>query len=370
MRGPTRQAPDHRSLGPVLPAPTDTRGAVGHLLQRILKRMRPPRQLLPTVEGWVFILLTLAIAGAALNTGNNLLYLLCALMLAMIVVSGLLSESAIRKIRLARRLPRELVAGQPGTGRLIVHNPRRWLPAVGLQIRDVPGARCDGTASVVTLLMVAPGETAVRELEYLFRRRGQHELKAFEVRTTYPFGLFRKWYRIDAPQEVLVYPELGQRRTGRSRIESGLGAAVGRTRGLDGDYLGLREFNPGDDARLIHWKVSARRGELIAVERSRSDLQTRTVYLLPGGDPTTGQPFRASHEGAVMLAASAIAQLLEEGHEVALVTPGDAFPPGHGGEARRALLGHLAILPIPGTPLPDVPLALRSRLGGRDVVVL
>ncbi len=370
MTGLTRQPSDHRALGPVLPADTAPAGSTRRAMRWVLKRLRPPRQLLPTIEGWVFMLLTLAIAGAALNTGNNLLYLLCALMLAMVVVSGLLSESAIRKVRIGRRLPPELVAGRPGRGRLVVHNPRRWLPAVGLQIRDVPGARCDGSSSMVTLLTVGPGETAEREVEYLFRRRGLHEMKAIEVRTTYPFGLFRKWYRIDAPQQVLVYPELGRRRPGRSRTESGNGAAAGRTRGVDGDYLGLREFSEGEDARLIHWKVSARRGELIAVEHSRSDLKTRTVYLLPGGDPASGRPFRASHEGAVVLAATAVAELLEEGHEVALVTPGDALPPGRGDQARRTLLGHLAILPIPDDPLMDKPLALRSRLGDRDVVVL
>ena len=65
----------------------------------------PPRRLRTTAVGRTFLVLTVGIGLAALNTGNNLLYLVLGLQLATIVVSGLLSEQALRRLRVRRVLP-------------------------------------------------------------------------------------------------------------------------------------------------------------------------------------------------------------------------------------------------------------------------
>ena len=79
--------------------------------------MKPPRALRATRAGWCFIAIIFGVGFAALNTGNNLLYLVLALMLAFLVLSGLLSEASLRGLRVERHLPRELFALAPNPDR-------------------------------------------------------------------------------------------------------------------------------------------------------------------------------------------------------------------------------------------------------------
>ena len=309
------------------------------------------------------------VAGAALNTGNNLLYMLCSLMLAMIAVSGVLSESSLRRLEIRREWPGVVFAGTPAAGRVVVHNPRRWLPIVALELRDRPGRACDGEIEDVVVPWVPPGQATSWPVEVCFRRRGLHQFRGHRVSTTYPFGLFRKWCQLAGPAEALVYPELAE---GGDEIDDpGLqrGEMEGLGRGVDGDYQGLRDFEDGEDARLIHWKTSARRGSLVAVERGRSEGATRTIYLLPGGNPRDGDAYATAFEAAVSRAAGAVVRRLEAGDEVGLVTPAAQFAPARGDAQLRVLLSHLAIVEAPMAALSEELATLRVRLGDRDVAV-
>src|SRR4051812_7946069 len=96
-------------------APDDDRSS-RRTLKRLLKRFlnfKPPRKLKITREGKFFILLTLSVGLAAINTGNNLLYLLLGMLLALIVVSSIMSELSLRKLTVVRRLPARAQVGRP-----------------------------------------------------------------------------------------------------------------------------------------------------------------------------------------------------------------------------------------------------------------
>jgi len=359
-----------RSPGPVLPtaaetAPPTLASRAWAVLQRILT---PPRVIVPTLEGWIFVALASGVAAAALNTGNNLLYMIFALMLGLVAVSGVLSEAAIRRLKVERVLPAALYAGRPAEGRIAARNPRRLLPNVDVQVVETPGRRCDGGARPVMFPGVLPGREETRPARYTFHRRGLHRLDGFRVETTYPFGLVRKWARVAAPEDVLVFPEVRTLAAHAHGRGPGGAAAASPAPGVDGDFLGLRDLLDGEDARRIHWKVSARRGSLVAVERSREDRLSVTVYLLPGGDPAA-RGFSAGFERSLSSAASVACALLERGHDVGLVTPTASLSPSPGDRQRRVLLTQLALEPVPEEPMPAERRSLRTRLGGRDVVV-
>jgi len=338
---------------------------------RLVRLLRPPRQLRPTLEGLIFLVLIAAVAGAALNTGNNLLYLLCAMTLSMVAISGVISESAIRKLQVRRELPAELRAGEPARGRIVLSNPRRWLPNAALSIDERPGRRSDGGADTATVVHVPPGSQVSQRLTYTFHRRGLHRLAGFVVSTTFPFGLFRKSYRIEDPVDVVVFPRAGRSSPPTRGASGGLGDSAGRGVGVDGDFRGLRDFEEGEDARRIHWKTSARRDALVIVERSDGDREAITVHLLPGEAPTGPGDVAGvkRFETAVEDAAGAACQLLASGRDVGLMTAAGHLPAAAGSAQRRAILGHLALLPVPEGPLADDLRALRARLGGHDVVV-
>jgi hypothetical protein len=69
---------------------------------RLRRWLRPPRTLRITRTGRTYLVLTLGVGFGALNTGNNLLYLVLGLLLSLIVVSGVLSERCLRGLRVKR----------------------------------------------------------------------------------------------------------------------------------------------------------------------------------------------------------------------------------------------------------------------------
>jgi len=235
-------------------------------LRRLLSRRRRIR---PTREGWVFLAAALAVALAALNTGNNLLYLVFATQLAMITLSGVLSELSIQQLRLRRRLSSRLFANVSTRGRWSVSNPRRKLPSLAISVREVSGRNAELTeGGLAQLPLLGAMESRELEAKWVFGARGVHRLSGVRVATTWPFGIFEKYYDIPAPQEVLVHPAplavIDGKVTLRGTNEEGRAT---QRRG-DGTFLGLREHKEGDDPRRVHWPSSARRGHLVAVERA------------------------------------------------------------------------------------------------------
>ena len=95
------------------------------------------RSLRLTPEGVRFLLLTLAVGVAALNTGNNLLYLLLAMMLSLIVMSGILSEQCLRHLVIRRRMPDHVFANSPALVMLSLANRKLRLPSFSLRVLDV-----------------------------------------------------------------------------------------------------------------------------------------------------------------------------------------------------------------------------------------
>ena len=103
-----------------------------------MPRFSPSRTLRPTREGWWCLLAAVGVGFAAVSTGNNLLYLLEAMLLGLVVVSGLLSEMSMRGLRLALRVPDEVFAGRPAVFAVLVVNDKRRLPSYSLAL-SAPG---------------------------------------------------------------------------------------------------------------------------------------------------------------------------------------------------------------------------------------
>ena len=89
-----------------------------------LRFLATRRSLRLTSEGTRFLLFTIGIGVAAVNTGNNLFYLLLAMMLSVVVISGLLSEQCLRRLDFRRHVPDLLMANQPTTVTLCLPSAR------------------------------------------------------------------------------------------------------------------------------------------------------------------------------------------------------------------------------------------------------
>src|ERR1700684_4040006 len=108
---------------------------VPYLARRVaLERLRQTFHYEVTKAGVVYVLVTMVIGIAALNTGNNLLYIVVAAMLAAILVSGLVSALGLRHLQLDVRRPENVFAGQSVAGRVALRNPRRFLPSFSIRV--------------------------------------------------------------------------------------------------------------------------------------------------------------------------------------------------------------------------------------------
>ena len=210
--------------------------------ERLRAALRPPRKLLFTQDGRWFTGMTLLVGVGAINTGNNLLYLLLGMMLGLVVVSGIQSERSLKKVSV-RRLPvGDLFAGRTSRLPYEVTNAKRRLASHSLIIeehesRETRGAPPhDRPPEVAPSAQEAPREGGgsgrpegagrpgaeplhlVVHAEYVFPRRGLYSYVGIDLGTRFPFGFFEKSRDIREAQELLVYPEVS---TGSVRTAGG-----------------------------------------------------------------------------------------------------------------------------------------------------
>jgi hypothetical protein len=110
-----------------------------------------------TSEGALFLLFTLAIGIAAINTGNNLFYLLLAMMLSLILISGIAAEYNLRRLAFHRHLPDHLIANESAKATLVVKNLKSRLPGFSLNLLDVGGGRQPGRGVGISQLLPGAG---------------------------------------------------------------------------------------------------------------------------------------------------------------------------------------------------------------------
>ena len=324
-----------------------------------MSRFSPPRTLRPTREGWWCLLAAIGVGLAAVSTSNNLLYLLEAMLLGLVVVSGLLSEMSMRGLRLALRVPDEVFAGRPALFAVVVVNGKRRLPSYSLAL-SAPG----GGEIARYLPRLYAGEERLVAWETTFPARGRARLAALRVTTRFPFGLFAKSAPAALDAEIIVYPALRALPAELWRRTQGTLFTSPRRAGRGHGLRNLREYRAGDDPRLIHWRLSAKRRALVVRElEEETTLDARLVL--------TGRGAREAErrEGALSEAAALARALLRAGAGVGLVGPGIDVPPGRGHEQERRVLTALALYDpgVRATSLRAEPTGPGPRLEGRDV---
>ena len=310
----------------------------------------PGFTLKPTAAFWVFVVSVPLLGVAALNTGNNSLYLLLALTLGAFVSSGAFSRHTLSRVRVRLVAPGEAFAGAAVGVQLEVSNHSRWVPAayVVCHLLGLPGR--------AVIARVPPRASTLVSLPTVFPRRGRRKLPAVQVEIRLPLGFFVKSVRWSQSAEVLVYPRRVRvgavRWAGLARREEATAPGRGR-RG--GEVEQLRHFHPGDDRRDIHWKQTARQQRLIVVERRERSLPSHYLALdrqLPRRDDDA---LLQRFEDLVSEVASSALEQLHHGEPVGLIIGGTVTPPGSGSSHARRLLEQLALVQAVGPgedPLP------------------
>ena len=196
-------------------------------LAALLRALRPRRTIRPTRDGWWCLGAAVGLGFAAMNTGNNLLYLLASLLLGLIIVSGILSEQSMRRLRLAAVVPDEIYAGRAAVVGARVRNLKRRLSTYSVAL-EVDGRR-------LYVDRLPAGDERLVTWEARFDARGRGRLPGVRVTTRFPFGLFVKAGRGRAHLRRLLTalalyqaravpaPPRPRRRAGVGEIEIALG---------------------------------------------------------------------------------------------------------------------------------------------------
>jgi len=311
-----------------------------------------------TREGWLYIVGIILISLAALNTGNNLLFLILASLIAIILMSGILSSITLSGVAMRLQLPEHIFAGQPVRASIELENEKLTLPSFSLRVEAVTAKNSPPAALLETPVYfpyLPKRGRAHQTVPISFPARGVYRQDAFRIVTRFPFGFLQKAHRVELRTEALVYPSVEPTR-GFFEILPGLqGAMESLAKGRGQDLYALRDYVPTDTARHVHWKASARLGSLMVREFTRED-DARVLLVL---DPHISIPVMGAvpqiaadrFERAVTLCAGVAWHFFERNALLQFRSAGMETPLATAEENIFAILRHLALAqPLPPDP--------------------
>ncbi len=302
-----------------------------------------------TFEGIAFVSLAILIGLAAVNTGTNLLYLVLAMMLAMLLISGVQSHVNLRRLSLMRHYPAAVHAGQTADGMLRVGNDKRLASSYALGLEDEVFGPLDSWVPPRRLALNGfVAELGARRRDWcplpiLLPTRGLYRLERTRVRSRFPFGFFEHTRSFDeAPATLLVYPALLPYSAFMRLAPRLLGELENDRRGQGTGIFGVRNYETGDPVRFIHWKQSAR-GQGLKTKEFEEEVSRRFMLMLDLRCPAEpAESLLLDFEKAVSLTASLARHLLRETTAVGLWTSAGTIPEGQGAAHLRRLLRTLA----------------------------
>jgi len=351
--------------------------------------------------GTFYVLFSIGVGAAAVNTGNNLLYLILGILLGLIVLSGFLSDSGLWGIASRWAPVGSLYAGDEGL--MECRLSKGWFPgvAVAVEPRWRAGAAVQGPtsdtsrpvssggkamllgrmggmverstsdASTGTRLFtpwIPGGQSVLLRTVITPFRRGYLTLDQCRYSTHFPFGFFQKSHTEAMNNHWVVYPRIRRLPTAFwDRQGKDFSRDCSNRKGLGSVPFVLRDYREGDPLRQVDWKTSAKRAHLMVKEMEEEADEGDLFYLEAW--PTslsTGEM-----EDFISFSASLIFSVYERGRPVGLVAPGRLFKPEASRSHLHRILEFLALVDSSadqGLPLPPFPAARNPH--AKDIVSL
>ena len=236
-------------------------------LVRRLSRWMEANWATPAYSGWVLLVLTLCFLGAATNTMAGWLYVISGITIALLSVSSILPQRALQGLVVRRQMPGPVSAGEALSMALTLEN-QSTQPKSLLQLQDLVPAGLGGLRSQSISHLGVRSQYTWR-YEIPTGKRGIYIWPEVRLRTAAPLGLFWCSRPQTAKAKAIVYPQVLPLE--RCPVIDQLGDEKGRQQlqktpinasGAEGLTRALRPYRWGDPTRLIHWRTSARYGEL------------------------------------------------------------------------------------------------------------
>jgi len=303
-------------------------GTIPYLARRtVLSRLIVHVEYEFTRAGLIYVVLMFSIALAAVNTGNNLLHLILAALLAGLLVSGVVSRLMLQGLEIELDLPEHIFAHRPTPARLTLHNQKRVLASFAVTLAPPAGRRRAAAPDRQVLTEPVfwdylPAQSArARHRELTFSARGRYAQEGLRLATRFPFGLLVKARYVPLRREVIVLPAIEPTAEFYEVLPLVSGEVETPTKGRGHDLYGIRDYQANDTARHVDWKATARSQQLKVREFTRED-ERRVILVLDAHLASAEAAERARFEEAVDLCACLAWHFYEVDAEMQFVTQG------------------------------------------------
>jgi uncharacterized protein (DUF58 family) len=370
-------------------SPSEAHGPARRTARKLnLSRWRSPYSFRITVWGGILILAAFLIALAAVRTGNNLLYLILALALSATLTAGMVARLSLHGIFVSLLVPQNVFEGENVSIKITLHNQKRRLPAFSVRVEDLslmrvrslagrlrrlgsgragPTAEAQETIPVLHHAAYFPaipaGESRSELISQSFPRRGAYRLEGMHLSTRFPFGFFRRGERVAVSGEVLVYPSIRQISSDFHLLPFLPGKLEGRRVGHGESLYAIRMYQDGESARMIHWKATAKTGNLMIREYAREE-ESEFCLILDTRIHGAPADHQREFEAAVSLTASLASHFVSEGAEFEYVTPHEHVPRSTGIDHLYCILRSLAVVRWESAAREDLAELDRELAGG------
>jgi uncharacterized protein (DUF58 family) len=323
--------------------------SVADVIGKVFKKVQRPRQPLKlTGSGQILILIAFAVGAAAMNTGNNLLYLSWALVLSAIIFSGLLSELTLFVVRVSLKSFRFARAGERCQIPITLHNRSKLFPSFGI----MPALRFniqtrEEKINGEYVLRLRSAEKRDIYAEFYPQTRGVAQISSVTLLTQYPFGFFTKsWRYYFESKSFYILPQRLDVTQWMYRLILAMGEIPTPQRGRGDEFFSLKNYEQGDDPRMISWRHSAKTGRLYVKENEAT--QGGILWLvLQAKDLRPQEGTDVPSERAISFMASLSEALIANGHRVGICAPGIYLRPSNSQGHQNDILQQLAVLKDP-----------------------
>lgn len=287
------------------------------------------RAVAPAYGGGLLLVLAIFFFIAATNTLSGWLYAMSGTLAALLLMAAWLSRATLGGLQISRGQIAPVTAGEPLRVEFQVSNATRR-PKAMVQVQDwLPPAL--GQPQTQVLEALGPQATTSLAYDLPTHQRGVYRWQTLHLRTAAPLGLFWTRRRHRERAIAMVYPpalplaqcplldEIGQ--------DASLSALHNRQAQAANDGLtrSLRPYRWGDPTRMIHWRTSARYGELRVRELEVITSGQDVVICLDSAARWPSEDF----EAAVIAAATLYFYADQRNLNVALWTAGTGIVRGH-----------------------------------------
>lgn len=276
----------------------------------------------------MYIAITLLFGFAAVNTGNNLIFLIVAALLAFMSVSGILGWLNIQGLKVRVDFPDENYCGLETLATIRLENGKRHFPSFLLKVTVL--------GEPVFFDLLACGEEGRDSFIYRFQERGEQVITVGEVSSPFPINFFVRSRWIEVQRRVVVFPAplpcplpAGHHGRGQS------GALLASAKGFEGEVTKIADYSGAEPLKLVHWRLSAKYGELKVKELSA----TAEEPILLDIAAMAGNNLEENLSCAVFLANS----LFKKNRPVGLKLGERLLPPAASRDHRLHLLTELAL---------------------------